>query len=312
MFIKLTWDNPNTGAVTINIYRGDTPLDRSNLGTPIATLTNGELEYTDNTVVFGNTYYYVLETVLNSEKVSTLNYITRAATRRGPGPGELAIGDYDYGYFGTISSLDFIDGISLALKVGLTAGAATASSYPTWHKYVRNNKVCFIPEGSLRSTLNWKNIYDAGLVFGVDGPGPYNAGADVNQLKTVQIGPDTFKVRLMRGYNDDDSVLAPVNTINEPIEAFTCEWDDFVYPISKYVPTAQRMVNVANNTNNQLRLLAQYYNWCQEKTTNSVYMVTRGASIEVRAGITARGCNAYSITPNTPHGWWPVLELIEG
>lgn len=314
MYLKLTWTDPNVGAHTLNIYRGKAPLDRANLGTPLVTLTNGEVQYDDTTVERGKLYYYVFETVIGSDKAVSPNYPMQASVRRGPGPTDLKYGDYDYGYFGTIASANFINGVELAAKVGLTVGASTAQG-PIWHKYVRNNKICFIPEGSIRSTLNWKNLYDAGLVFGVDGPGPYNAGADVNQLKTVTIGPDTFKVRLMNGYSDDYTKFCQDNVIiGEPVEAFTCEWDDFVYPIYQYVPTAQRMVNVANKALADLRLDSQYWAWCQERAGGAAgtHGVVRGSNSATRLGVSARTTQgAWNVSPSANHCWWPVLELIE-
>jgi hypothetical protein len=43
MFIDLSWTDLNSVATKLEIYRGDTPLDRANLpATPIVTLTAGD------------------------------------------------------------------------------------------------------------------------------------------------------------------------------------------------------------------------------------------------------------------------------
>lgn len=312
MYNRLKWANPNGNLqTTVKIYRGDAPLDRNNLTalTPIATLTAGETEFNDPNVIQGNTYYYVFETIGTDDRVPSANYPITAIPRRGPGSGNLVAGDYNYGYFGSLTSSVFINTADLRAAVGTALGVAQNAS-PVWHKYARNGKVIYVPEGSLASGTSWTSIYNAGLVFGVDGPGPYNAGgADVNQKRQVTIGPDTYWVRLMRGYNDDYAVTPLAGSIAEPIEAFSCEWDDFVYPLGLYVPTTQRMANIAAFTSAQLGLNSLGA-WVQERVSGS-NPLTRGDSTASRQGL-AKRVTTNAITANASGlTWWPVLELIE-
>jgi hypothetical protein len=310
MYTQLNWENPNVVAVTVKIYRGDAPLDRANLANPIATLSNGETTYKDTTVVRGQLYYYVFETTSPTDRVVSPNYPIRAVPRRGPGSNVLVQGDYNYGYFGSMASSQFTNANELRAKVGLTLGTSINVT-PKWHKFARNGKILIIPEGVISTTVSWKQLYDLGLVFGVDGPGPYNAGAPVGQGVTVKIGPDTFRVRLMRGYSDDDYTAFAANTsVPEPIESFLCEWDDLVYPLVTYVPTVQRMANVAAVGPNQLSLPSSGAH-VQEKgiSAGSQVNVVRGSGAASRAGVATRNGFTYTNTANV--GWWPVLELIE-
>jgi hypothetical protein len=311
MYNKLSWTNPNGAtSITVNIYRGTAPLDRSNLSGALVSLTAGETTWTDNTALRGTTYYYVFETISATDRVVSPNYQIVTVPRRGAGPNVLLAGDYNYGYFGTIVSASFINGNALKAAVNLAA-ATIINITPKWHKYARNGKVIFVPEGPLSSgTLSWQALYNAGLVFGSNDNGPYNAGANVNQNVQVTIGADTYRVRLMRGYNDDYNVFPPATTVTEPVETFTCEWDDFVYPLSVFVPAVQRMANRANLTNAQLYGAGPYIVAVQEKTvsgaaTNALY---RGTAITTRPGITTRTSLAYT---SATLSWWPVLELIE-
>lgn len=309
MYLQLKFNNPTAGS-TVNIYRGDAELDRANLSNPVATLSNGETTWRDNNVVRGKFYYYVFETVLGSDKTSTINFRIQASVRRGAGPGAIQVGDTDYGYFGSIESSEFINSSDLAGRVGLSGGTQITNAM-TWHKFIRNGKVLYIPNCPIRSAVSWKMLYDAGLVFGVDGPGPYNAGADVNQKKTVTIGPDTYMVRLMRGYNDDYSVFPSSASVPEPTETFTCEWDDLVYPLYQFVPTVQRISNVMSYTPAQMRVDSYYANWVQEKNSaNSSGAIRRGGSGAGRQKVTFRAYDSYTAA-GSPYGWWPVLELIE-
>lgn len=314
MYTKLKWDNSNgANPVTVKIYRSNTDIDRNNLAalTPIATLTGGELEYNDTTVVQGQLYYYAFETSNANDKSVSQVYPIRAVPRRGPGNSQLLVGDYNYGYFGSIPSNQFINTIELRNAVGLTAGNVNNGNLtPKWHKFARNGKILMIPEGYLVSTITWKQLYDAGLVYGVDGPGFGNAGVDVNQKRQVTIGADTFWVRLMRGYNDDPAVYPPTGSVvPEPNEGFTCEWDDLVYPLCVYCPVVQRMANVGSFTPAALIGSSQGI-WVQEKTVNAAgtSAVSRGTAVASRAGVASRSVFTYGT--NTPY-WWPVLELID-
>lgn len=313
MYTKLKWDNSNGATpVTVKVYRSDTTIDRNNLAalTPIATLTGGELEYNDTTVVQGNLYYYCFETSNANDKSVSPVYPIRAVPRRGPGNSQLLVGDYNYGYFGSIQSNQFINTTELRAAVGLTVGNIPANNLtPKWHKFARNGKILMVPEGYLTTTITWKQLYDAGLVYGVDGPGFGNAGADVNQKRQVTIGPDTFWVRLMRGYNDDPATYPAGTVVTEPTEAFTCEWDDLVYPLTIWCPVVQRMANVASLLPSAL-VGSPGGIWVQEKAVNAVNgsAVTRGTAASSRIGIANRA--VYTYGTNTPY-WWPVLELID-
>jgi hypothetical protein len=310
MYNKLSWTNPNGATpITVNIYRGTAPLDRSNLSGALVSLTAGETTWTDNTALRGTTYYYVFETISATDRVVSPNYQIVTVPRRGAGPNVLQAGDYNYGYFGTISSASFINGPALKAAVNLGVGTIVSAS-PRWHKYARNGKVIFVPEGPLTAaTVSWQALYNAGLVFGSNDNGPYNAGANVNQNVQVTIGADTYRVRLMRGYNDDYSTFPPATTVAEPVETFTCEWDDFVYPMSVFVPTVQRMANRANLANATLYGGSSYTVAVQEKTVSgaAVNNLYRGLANAIRTGITNRGSISYA----TGLSWWPVLELIE-
>lgn len=97
MYIDLNWTNTNSGSVKTNIYRSLTALDKANLGTPIATLTNGETKYRDNNVVANTTYNYVIEFEANGVKVSTRNFVMKAEYVRGHGSPAVMLGTDDYG-----------------------------------------------------------------------------------------------------------------------------------------------------------------------------------------------------------------------
>lgn len=315
MYNKLTWTNPNGATpITVNIYRGTAPIDRANLTGLLVSLTAGEVQYQDNTAVRGTTYYYVFETISATDRTVSQNYQIVTVPRRGAGPNVLQVGDYNYGYFGNIPSSSFINANTLRAALGFSGGTVINAS-PKWHKYARNGKVIFVPETAVAGVVGWNMLYNAGLVFGTGDNGPYNSGSNVTQNAQVTIGPDTYRVRLMRGYNDDNGVFCPTTAVVEPTESFTCEWDDFIYPLSQCVPAAQRMANVANLTIANV-LLTTIANGavCQERTVSAAGTapVQRGCNVGAgaRQGFSARQYNPMTNATNS-NLWWPVLELIE-
>jgi hypothetical protein len=317
MYNKLTWTNPNGATpITVNIYRGTSAIDRANLTGLLVSLTAGETTYTDSTALRGTTYYYVFETISATDRTVSPNYQIVTVPRRGAGPNTLKAGDYNYGYFGSIASASFININALRTAVNFLSGTVQNVS-PKWHKFARNGKVIYVPEQVPVLGVSWAGLYAAGLVFGSNDNGPYNANAgNVLQNAQVTIGADTYRVRLMRGYNDDYNAFPPSGALAEPTETFTCEYDDFLYPISVWVPTVQRMANQANNTLALMGFGSTITNYgilMQEKITNaaSVTPVVRGSGITAtRDGLTRRNIIANNISSVSPV-WWPVLELIE-
>lgn len=308
MYIKLKWTNLNTGAFTTNIYRDTVQIDRANLGTPIVSLTQGESEYQDNDVVRGQQYYYVFETLNAGDRSVSINYAFKAIPRRGAGPNDIVIGDYEYGYFGTLLASDFIATADLMARVGFSGGTVQNVA-PTWYKYARAGKVLYVPNKTLVSGISWTSIYNAGLVYGVDGPGKGTVipTTPVNQLKKVTIGSDEYIVRLMTGYSDNPADIPPTGTVADPTDGFRNEFDDLIYPLGTLTPNKQRMVNIANFTMVDLGLSSGAA-WTQELVVVSTGIV-RGSGNSGRAGLAQRASTGVSGTSNV--GWYPVLELVE-
>lgn len=316
----LKWTNLTLPPFTTKIYRGTSQLDKASPGTALATLTNSETQWEDSTVTRGVMYYYLIETIKNGESAFSNNIPLQALPRRGPGPVQLQKGDYNYGYFGTIPSREFINTQGLMGAVGsvnmLTpANSGRLQEAPVWHKYARNGKVFFIPNGPLVKGTTWKLIYDDGLVYGVDGPGPSNGGVNVNQNKIVTIAGSSFRVRLMTGYDDNLANIPPTETVTEALYPNLCEWNDFVYPLSEYTPTMQRMANVQQATRASLLVNPTSYSlltFVQERVAGGNAFTAGSHNVESRACIASRTNGPINTLTSTASGnWWPVLELIE-
>lgn len=197
MQIKINWQNPNTTADGVRVYRSDTPIDVRSLPAVYATLSGSANSYVDNSVTPMATYYYMLEVYKGNDKIFSNNIQGFANAYSGPGPQEIGVGDMDAGYYGIVKTPDFItwDDFLTWSKINVSAKYTFANN--EWLKFAHKGKVLFMPKQPLGTTA-WNTLYSNGLVYGVDGPGPRenNALTAVNQLKIITIGNSQFKVRL--------------------------------------------------------------------------------------------------------------------
>lgn len=311
MDLKLLWQDINTVDTTITIYRSDDPIDKSALPSPVATLPNGTTEWTDPNTVRGKYYYYMFKTVSADDEVFSRNYHIQAVPRFGPGPNDLIYGNYELGYFGSIPSSEFISAVKLKELTDFTAVVLNTNLAPTWHKYARKGKIYIVPNSAL-STLSptWSTIYLAGLVYGTDDNGITPLGnTPTNQMKKIKVGPDTFIVRLMRGYDDDPSGLCPITTQDDDPVLPPNEFSDFICPLSSYTPESQRLPNIQNS------LSATLWNGNTAAQTAAVVIEHTASNLPIRRGTFSDGrrCTGRisSATLNMACMWWPVLELVE-
>jgi len=309
MQLKLVWNNPNVVATTTKIYRATAPIDRNNLGTPVATLTQGELEWIDPNVVAGALYYYVFESVTSKGRNVSLNQQIWALPRTGPGSQKLVDGDLENGFYGELLGSDFITPANLRAALNFTPGSVTNPETP-WLKFARNGKTLFTPLQHISGSVSWQQLYDAGLVYGTDDFGSsLYAGTKVNQKRVVTIGKESFLVRLMTSAapRPDRGMLAITSTTTQT-QSTGSEWDDLIYPTCEWVPATQRRSNWAAKTR------ADFNNfqtaWCQELAVNNPGLAV------------GRGSPGYSdktalifgqqVALSTVSGqcWRPVLEHI--
>ena len=323
MYIDLQWTNLNSKAVKLEIFRGDAPLDRANLGTPIATLTEGETTYRDSTdVTIGKDYYYVFVTSNASDRVVSQNYRIQAIGRRGPGEQTLAQGTNALGYFGPVPSADFISINELVTRTNLRSQATAigiAQPMPVWHKFVRKGKILFIPERPVAYNVAWQHLYNLGMVYGREdsGSNPLMSTKVVQNAK-VTIGADTYRVRLLKGATDQDYTAWS----NGLVEIYP-EFDDLVYPLLHTVPDNQRLDNLF--ANGKMTGIEFFQSWsvmsaiiCQELMSagNCMYRMTSLSSGQYDYNTDLLGVLQYrssvvTTSSSSTYGWLPVLELIE-
>lgn len=215
-----------------------------------------------------------------------------------PGPTKLIGGNLQAGFYGEVKASEFITGDELAKMIGLTAGTSQFSNEP-WLKFSYMGKTEFIAKKPFRHSISWNSINAVNAVFG---------------NRTIKVGDNTYKIRLMKGktegkQNDTSSYKGDI--------CKNSEWNKLMLPIHKKAPSnwgdPENVDSPTENwnvgyTDNDLITIKNAgngtYSWCQEYILGSAHMV--------------RGCDgvsyAYSYSSSTDNiysGWRPVLELID-
>jgi len=341
MSLKLVWTNPNLVATRVRIYRKDTDFDSSSLPAPSVELTNGETSWIDESAVDGNTYYYVLGSKTDNDEVFTASQKILVADNRGIGPSVLKYGDASIGYFGEVLAADFVNSSVIMAAAASTSGLSVPVIQPTWYKFIRNNKIIYVPDQFFSTGAAFASLYNAGFVYGVDGPGPtgyptVGLSGPVNQLRTFDFQGQRYKIRMMRGWSDgpitDVANYVTTNTGNHDTvpEAVPNEYNDFLYALCKFVPLKQRTENYNNQSPDKWLAtpistydngtynswLAQFRIGVQERAANG-NVLTRGqraitlnanqGSPSTKANLSAINYGAAAVA----NMWVPVLELVE-
>lgn len=317
MAITINWPATNAAKATaIKIYASKTKLVDGALGTPIATLPGSAVTFswtppTDNTV-----YFFRIETIFTSgdgeESILGPNQPFGYFTTTGPGNQAPIRGDWELGYFGRVDSSLLLSGSALRTALGMTSGVGvphTDAVLTYYYKFIINGKIIFSPVGPIAYGVTWTQIYNWGLMYGVDGdgfdlmPSLLSGQASVNQKKIIAAGGFNFLVRTYKSSllptNQALNYLVPANLegseydltlgrINEkPSMPFNQgpQWDD-----TTSMPTYQSWVGT----------LTQHLSSAQ---TNTRVTVVRGGS----AGV--MDLASQQNTQNTASTWTPLLEL---
>lgn len=232
----------------------------------------------------------------------------------GPGPTTLLKydADSDTGLFGDMSNLDFFtaDQIEAKALVALEGDAISRDIARIWVKYYYKGKVLFIPKRPLRTKISWNNLYNAGFIYGEDGPGafPPTTGA-VNQLRTITLSGSgnsvvTFKIRGINTSKDKD----PATNITPGDGAGATKFDPTVVD-SEYSRLIERTIPT-NGID---------FTWATYGSTTTIpgrITYSSGSADRTRTYVAGLNNNAYvrntgvKTAVTTVAQWLPVLELV--
>lgn len=293
MAFTLRWKNENPAGSIVNIYRGTAKIDPKALPDPIATLSNNETEWTDETVILNTRYWYLLTVTVNGRTVASPQKSIVIKNRRGVG-GVDQINYSDTDDLAFLGQLPFEEQMTYdALPAGFRAlTGISGTSTLIMNKFYRHGKVYYMMYngGRFNSALySWDDIYNAGLVYGVDGFGPDNGRGDlagVDQSGLFEWQGDTYRMRLLRGLTDGDEPTVMTldeslrNADHDDLEYGRCEYNDFVYPFADCIPNKQMLPNWTNNSPAYIYGSGSAYQGkgflCQERDPESGLVLVRG------------------------------------
>lgn len=209
-----------------------------------------------------------------------------------PGSKDLMAGDMSAGYFGKVKANELFTGDEIANLCEVTDGVSQFSN-TDWLKLVIDEKIIFRPIKPIRTHISWNHLEDMDCIYG---------------NKTVTKNGITYKVRLMKGANQD-----PAGGTGGGVVRYS-EWNRLLLPLSINAKT-QEWTHVDNIdiptdywgtdfTNDDL--IDGRFVWCQEVAQNRSYRIVRGyAAIEMSSGVVPR-LETYA------YSWCPALEVVKG
>jgi hypothetical protein len=208
---------------------------------------------------------------------------------------DLIAGNMEAGFYGEVPASEFVTGNALATAIGLTAGTAINSTQP-WLKFALNGKTLYVAKKHFRHKISWDNINAVGAVYGT---------------KTVAIGGQTYKVRLLK-----TSLIDPMSDPFDWAEVIGSEWNKLMHPIHVKAGTQSwsrnqgvdpDVVNWGINYTDVDLETNVYASYCQEKigTSNVISRGFPGVDHDASSG----GSGPPAIT--SKQGWRPCLELVK-
>ena len=302
MSIRLTFTNPNN-ADSVKIYRSEAKIDLAALPEPLATLPGNATTFSDVTAVRNKVYYYVISSIKGDDVLFTPNQQYGYFPDTGPGPSKLLRGNWNEGYFGTCTQAELFGAAELCTALAFTPSAQNTSASWVWHKFILDGKILFMPDQSAGST-SWYELYNAGLVYGVDGNGdtpPGFSGGARNQKRQVTKNNRTYWVRLPKGS------AAPTTEYLTDFTATDGRWTEGEWNRTMgrmgcanfTLCTRSRLGNKAVYNSNNTSLTAAYTQHMRQNGAPVWFWYSGGS--DVPANVTWSS-NYYA--------WRPVLELI--
>lgn len=296
MSIKLSWPDVNAAvADSIKVYRSTGPIDPLNLPAPLVTLAGNALQYEDTAVVRGTIYYYRVAAFKGADMVISSDQIHGYFPNSGPGPQTILRGDWKRGYFGKVPIAEFLTAADAKALCGLAAGTAVADTILTyWNKFILDGKILFIPPCAATAGVVWKNIYDAGLMYGTDDTGSAPSTAQTATATNQR------KVVLAKGFNflvySPKASAAPTNAYLATGDVGGSEWFETVAR-TLLSPTRadakSRWDDQASHAAAFPGALTQHF-----ASSTLVYGAVNDTAGSQNAGVV-----------NANYGWYPIFEL---
>lgn len=215
MSIKISWGALRSTPDTLTLYWSNATFTPDALPGNTVVLDPSATEYTDTTVPANSVRFYMVKaTKAGLNDMFSQLLVSGNFPKAGPGRNGIYRGDWNGGLMDILTPAQVftIAGLKTALGLATSFGGTVSEANLTlWYKFFYKGKILLIPGAPFSNTgvLQWSTLYNAGLIYGVDGPGvaPFDlttgglspaVPATVNQKKVVTIGADSYLVRAPR------------------------------------------------------------------------------------------------------------------
>lgn len=326
MEFKIQWVNDNVLPSVVRVYRATAAMTYPNLPDPIATFSNGESEFIDPTVEYGQTYYYLLTVTAGGKTIPTLNRKFTAVLRRGIGPATLQYGDDRFGYFGPVDDPDeqWYIGDVFAGVYDLWNGSAGVAKQ-TLDKWLLDGKIYYtVTSGRfvINAAVTWDALYKLGMVYGTDDAGPENGRGDlsavVQNAGITHLG-DRYRVKCPSGWGDDSFDWAAY-TQPTPHDDYPNTprnlYNDLMYNYTNVIPLKQRFIKPRYMATNYLSgantSYADWGNICQEREPGGDRVLCRGMWRGAASAVLDTDPQLVYLRRASDSGvFCPIIELVE-
>jgi len=217
----------------------------------------------------------------------------------GPGPKTLKFGTSDLGYFGEAGYDEIFNLSELRRQTNFWAGTDNSPN-PAWIKMFVSGKVIYFPTQPLAISVNWNQLYAAGLIYGTDNTGVVPGSPAVNQLVYVTKNEYSFKVRCFKSQDADPANHGGLEAIGTSAILKAAEWGRVISAIVSPRQTGYTGDNWALYPYNLFILGSSGLGISQN--TRQADMTSNLGINNVQVGLTAKAAASYS--------WLPVLELV--
>lgn len=293
MSITLKWTNPAV-VDEVQVFRSDTPLAAGQLpvGEPLIKITDKSATYVDNATVQNKYYYYILAFKTGDDVVYAPQSVAINMPYVGPGPQTIQCGTWERGFFGQTTAAELFSNQEIREFAGVGTALATTQ---IWLKMIWKGKIFYTPLTRVLNSVGWNQIYLAGCMYGVSGPGPATGHglAATDQLKIVSKGEHDFILRVPRGQSTADySWSGNLRDVNS-------EWINMIascYLSNNPSPALDLADYATTNFDASATMLAEFAGANASFTSNAPSAVSAPNSNWPRASNTM--------------GWRPVLELV--
>lgn len=244
-----------------------------------------------NSMILHLRYILMFEMMLMSSLKAGVKY-----PDSGPGDKTLSYGTPELGFFGEVPESQLLSIAELRDQLSFYNGVDSGNNTRAWLKLYINNKVLFLPKSLVTTEVSWSELYEAGLIHGVDGVGQFTTANPTNQYRIV-VAPDK---RLLKVRTIQTNTVQPILSASWNSAATAdSEWGKIIGAL---------MVDIGSLPYTGPRF--NKYRAVDNVLAQSTWVIGQNSHTTAGSTLSVMNTGGTVNTVTTPRGWLPVLELL--